>query len=651
MSDFENLPQSLGEGAASNPIVAEDLKFDGETLQDIAALKIVYQTALVAQKFVTSKTLVKQWNDADDLYRDIVTVENWPNTKKPRSAIPMPVVMEAIESLLPQVHTAFFSDTQPFLLDPKGKTTTEAARAMAHLVCWAIEEAGFEEEVRKILKSCFQYGTGIGKIGWETIKKTVKKYHKVGASVGTSSDVHDISRPTFEYVSLRNVLVNPHTNNQDIRTSKEVIFQKFVDATELDALRKSGDYKNVPTREQLKNALATDEEFTKNTLLGSQYLTWRDNQAELPTNEGSADPLKRPLELLEYWDGTRTITVLQRCIVIRNEEHDFDGHPFRSCSFIDVLDSFYGFGVAKLLQGEQGLQQGVLNKWVDALSLKLNPTWHRKKGSGTNSQNISVAPGKVVNDDGELTPLPMESVTDEALNAIQASEARAARRVGANSGPEMPTQAMRTAEGVQAFTGGVQVKLQYFIKNFANLVFKPVIRDFIQLTKDNLEPDQIEAILSERDSKALATIDVMDVYNGQYSVDVLSSVELAARRAMAQMIVPLTQMLGQPAVQQSFQMQRKKFNFVNFFNQIFEITGWPGDELVEDMTDEDKQWVMQNNAAMIAAQSKQQQQTQQQQNTIDQISAKGDTQAGVAVVKKILDAHSVEPAEVAGANG
>src|SRR6266705_1552435 len=136
MTDFNSLPHAIGEGEGYNPILKEDLAFGDEQLTDKAALAIVIQDTLIAEKFVQSKSLATEWSGADDLYRDYVPRQKWPNSDKFKSAIPMPVVMEAVESLLPQSHMAFFSEPQPFSLDAIGQTSPEAAKAMAHLVMW-----------------------------------------------------------------------------------------------------------------------------------------------------------------------------------------------------------------------------------------------------------------------------------------------------------------------------------------------------------------------------------------------------------------------------------------------------------------------------------------------------------------------------------
>jgi hypothetical protein len=232
----------------------------------------------------------------------------------------------------------------------------------------------------------------------------------------------------------------------------------------------------------------------------------------------------------------------------------------------------------------------------------------------------------------------MESITQEALEAINSSEVRASRRVGSNYGPEMPTQAMRTAEGVQAFTSGVQVRLQYFIEQFADLVFIPAIKAFVELAKDNLDEKQIQAIISDKQGEQYAG-DILDVYSGTYSIDVLTSTKLTARRAMAQMIPMMMQMVAQAPVQQSLTGQGKKFDFLEFLEQCFDITGWPKTDLIGDLTpqeqtaddgpDEPASYKSPVRHAQGSAE------TSERDLELEQ--TKGETRGGVQVIKHLLD--------------
>lgn len=637
MSGFESLKQALDVGTGLDRLTPEELAFRDQQLADETALKIVLQDVQLAEQYINSKALPIAWNNDEELFRAYVPLAKWPNSEQLKAHLSMPVVLEAIETLLPQTYLSFFSDEQPFLLDAEGKTTPAAARAMSCLVSWAIKQSGFKEEIRKTLKGGFEFGNGVDKWGWRTRTRQRKVYSRgQNGQIESKSDNQDIAHPTFEFVELRNLLVDPSLRCHDIREARYVIHRLYVTAEELDAMR--ADYKNIPTREQLTTILAAGSETAENSLTASNQVTFRQQQAEFQDKAATMNPLGQPLEILEYWTDDRVITVLQRKIVIGNEENEFGRKPFLSCAFIDVLGAFYGFGVGLLLSGEQKLQTGVANAWIDALNLSLNPPWNRKSGVGVASENVSFGPGRVVNKGGELEPIPVPDISSSAMAAIEASKARAARLVGANSGSEMPNQAMRTSEGVQQFTSGVQVKLQYFVDNFSELVFIPAIEAFIELCKENLSPDDINAILSEEDGAAYQS-DILEVYNGTYSVDVLDSTKLAARRAMAAMLPSLMQFVSTQPLQVALAAQSKKFDWVQFLRTGLEVIGWPEQGLIVDATPEDIQRFMQMQPGVAQAQAAQQIQQQKHQADLENINEKGTVQAGVAVVKEAVKAH------------
>jgi hypothetical protein len=639
---FETLSTAVNESTALAPITAEEVKFRDEQLADDKALGLVTTDADLAARFVSSKGLSASWNQNDDDFRALVPAQDWPGSPgKKRANLSMPQILEVIESLLPQIFLAFFSDKTPFILTAQGTTDPKAARAASKILTWAIKKSGFKEAIRQILKSCLLYGTGIGK--WSGEKGTTRKKTYSQSAEGVVAETKEVPYfcPKFERADLRNVLVDPALRTSDIRDAKYVIFQSFITANDLDDLRADETYKNVPTRAQLKEILAAKSEGTTDSVPGTKIESFRENQAERQTAETSSDPLQQPLELLEYWTKDRVITVLQRKIVIRNDENDDTG-GFVSESFIDVLNAFYGFGIGFLLLGEQKLQAGVANLWLDFLALKLNPMFHRRKGVGAGSQNIQAGPGKVVNDDGELVPLELtQNISAESLQALAVSESRARRRVGANFGPDMPTQAMRTAEGVQEFTAGIETRTQYFVERFADNVFIPGLEALLCLCKDNMTPADIDRVLTEEEGAAFQG-NHLDFYNGLYGIQVLSSTKLAAKRAMIGMVTPLLQLFQAAPVQQSLLTQAKKIDYAELLNQVIELVGWESNGLIVDATPEDLARAQQLNPAAIKAQSDMARTQVEHQNDLELESAKGDVRAGIQVVKHVLDQSAAE---------
>ncbi len=653
---FNELKPTAMDVAVGVDILPQEVAWEGEELSDEAALQIVLSDVNTAETYIQGKNGPLDWENYDNLYRGVTNKASWPGTEVQRASLVMPVVLEAIEKLLPSIYLSFFSDKQPFLIEPRGQTTPVSARALSHLLQWAVKQSDFPEAIRRTLKSCLLYGTGHLRYSWCIDSERQASYAYTEDNSGVERQVKDveISYPSVEHVEIRNILVDPGCREQDVRKARYVVAQIFVDASELDYLRADTTYKNVPTKAQLTEALATGSESTTDSMKGSKYETWRDLQAEKQDAAVSVDPTKKPLELLEYVTDDRIITVLQRMIVIRNEANEFESKTYLSSNFIDVLGSHYGFGVGKLLASEQLLQTSVVNKWLDSLALLLNPPFTEQKGLGGGSQQIKIAPGKILTSVGTLTPVPIPSVTKEAIEAMAASEERATKRVGANGGDNMPSQALRTAEGVNAFNQGIVDKLQYFIEIFSRLVFVPALEALLELCLRKLKPQDIKQILSDADAQALSS-DMLAIYNGKVSISTLSSTKLAARRAAAQLVPFLFQLLSAQPFSDALASQNKKFDYVEFMSETVDLAGWDINSLIVDATPEDVQRHMQMAQSSQAgkAQGEQQLEAQKNQDVLQQIDATGMMRAGVLTVKHALDqsGKAEESANPQSANG
>jgi hypothetical protein len=654
MSGFNALPGAIDEGQSLAPVLPEETAFSDEQLEDLAAVKLVVQDAVLAEQYLSKQYLPAEWQKNDEMYRALVRQRQWANGVA-RANLGMPLIMEVIDKhLLPAVHMSFFSEEQPFQLEPKGKTSREASDAMARILNWAIRKSDFKEEMRLVEKSALQYGLGVAKWGWRTATEKKKTFQyvnhpdpedstKTRQTVEASEDEYECNYPTFEWVGLRHILVDPSCNRQDVRKARWVIFQSFITADELDQYRDQEGYKNIPSRDELRLILANKGEPTTNSLKGELSPTNLQLQSEKPDVATTVDPLSQPLEVLERWDGEYVTVVVQRKLLIRNEEHELGRMPFLSCAFIDVLGSLYGFGVAKLLGGEQSLQQGIINSYIDILALQLNPSFQLMKGLGNSRQNIEMSPGGVINENGELKPLPIPSVTTEALNAVSASEARATRRVGANGGDNMPTQAMRTAEGVQAFTSGLTQSLEYFIEIFSDLVFIPALEALCDLCKSKLQPDQINEILTEADGQVFQG-NLLDIYNGDYSFNVLVSTKLGRRKAAAALLPALFQLFQAAPVHDSLAARGESVDWEYLIKDSLALAGWPIDQIIKKMTPEEIQRAqMQNSGQAMVAQAQMAMLQQKHAYDLENIEQTGLARAGVAVVKDaIKQGHAAE---------
>jgi len=642
MSSFAQLSNAIDEGAALAPITAVDVRPADENFSDEVAFGIVMQDAQDSLAYLASKSLVPLGIDtADDLVRGVSAPRLWSNGK-PRANLAMHVTLQAIEKIMPALYMSLFGQGKktPFLVTPVGKTKPEAARAQASLLSWAMKGAKTKEEMRLMLKTALTYGFTVGCWGWESKQQRKKVYTKKDDKMVGEWKTEDIEIPSFECLDLKMVLVDPGLKRQDVQSgAKFVIKQWFTDGYGLADYRANATYKNIPTDEQLADLLSNKSEPTEDSLAYNKRAVWREFQAKLESESTSKDPMMQPLEILEWTSEDRVITVLQRKLVIRNEENEFGKLNFQSCAFIDILGSAWGFGVAKLLAGEQNLQRGVINNHIDSLALILNPVYQLLKGIGPGTQAIPLSPGKVITESGELKPLITPDVTKPAMETIAASDQRANEKVGANGGANMPNQAMRTAEGVQAFAGDVIQRLQYFLEMFINLVYLPTLEAFLAIMKDHLTIEQVQSILSTEEGKAYEG-DISDVYNAEVDVDVIAGANMMAKYAAAQLAPSIIQLVSAGPVADQLETSGMKFAFDEFTKEYVDMMGWDVDSLFVPQTAEDKQRVQQKNAAMIKTQGDLVLQQAKHQDNLSEIDAKGSAQAGVAVVRQTIKAHT-----------
>ena len=639
---FENLPTAIDVGVAENPILPGEVRTADEAWDDTTALGIVLQDAESAIAYLQSKALVPVGVEgADNVYRAYSNPRQWPNGK-PKASLSMPVALVAIEKILPALYMSLFAQgkKQPFLVTPIGKTKPEAARAQASLLSWAMKQAKLKEEMRLCLKGALQYGLTVGCWGWESKTQRKKTYtRKDGKMVGEWKD-EDIEIPSFEWCNPREILVDPTLARQDVQSgAKFIIKQRFTDGYGLADFRDNPAYKNVPTDDELANFLANGSEPTEDTLAAQKQLVWREFQAQLNSEKSSKDPMAQPLEILEYTTKDRVVTVLQRKLVIRNDANEFGRLNYQSCAYIDVLGSAWGFGICKLLAGEQRLQTGVVNSWIDSLALTLNPVYLETKGIGPGTQSVPTAPGKVITTSGEMKPLITPDVTRPAMEALTASNERANEKAGSNSGAGMAPSVSRTAEGVQAFTSDVVQRLQYFLEQFINLVYIPTLEAFLMIMKDHLTIDQVNSILTAEEGKAYEG-DIADVYNAEVDVDVVAGANMMARFAASQLAPMVIQLVSAGPVADQLEVAGKKFAYDEFLTETLDMMGWDVNNLVVDMTPADLQRLQQKNAAVTKVQGDLALQGQKHQDNLSEIDAKASGQAGVAVVRQLLKTHA-----------
>jgi hypothetical protein len=644
-------------------------------------LQIVKNDLNLAEYYLLAKGMTVEFDKDDRLYLFRMPQAFWEGSSVPRSSLGMPLILEHIESLLPQVMNALFNDDPPFDADPMPKTSMDAARACQHVISYQLDHMGFREETRVGVKEGLTYGTAVWKLSWDQHKEHRAIWKRGGPQEVQKSDAGPVLIPTreskkakrvkeeflvngpkIEALHVRHMVVDPSLRRPDIRKARYVIHRTYPTLDDLEQLRGKHGYDKLPPKEELIQLFFPPKEMPERSLLEGRSTTSVLNTgvSSLDINMEfkamprwqmpSSDPNFQPLEVLEYWTREKCIAVLNRKLVIKNDINPFGFLPFLSINYIDVPDSYYGIGVAKLLGGEQRLQQGIINSRLDDLALRLSGTFIRKRGANTPTQQVRLRPGGIIDSDDEkgIQMIQYPPAITDAFEEVAQSDTRAQRRTGANefvtTGSAPSTgQIGRTASGVQTLAAGVGARIGYFVDFIANLFFIPALEAIHQMNAMWLDEEQIDEILTSKLGEQYKG-DALDVKNARLKFRMLAGAKLRSRQQRSQTLPNITQFLMSPQIQDALNDQQMKLDIAEVIQQWFDVTETPGRQsLIVPMSAQDKQRQQAKNEAMQAMS----QAEQKHRHTLEEIEAKGQAQAGTGIIKELAKHVSPETAQAA----
>jgi hypothetical protein len=644
------LPPALGEDDPVKELVLKDLNR--------------------GEYYLLAKGMSVEWDADDRLYLFRVPQGFWEGSSVPRASLGVPLIYEHIESLMPQVMSALFADSPPFEAIARPKIKQNAARASKEIITYQLDQMKFREELRKCAKEMLVYGTCYMRLGWRRYQKTI--FERVRQGVPNVQSVNNlpvksyapgdgkwkmksrkvwVNEPYCENVHVRYIIPDPKLRCPDIRKAGFLCHREYMGVEALEKAFRHIPGNTLPPVEELKSYFDQPKESPERSMLEGRSTTSVMNTgiSSLDLNmefkampryqESTSDPNRQELEVVEYWTETQHYVLLNRKIVILKEQNTFSEIPYRSCCFTDVLDSFFGIGIARLLKGEQRLQQGVINGRLDDLSIRLSGNFIRKRGSNTPAQQLRLRPGGIIDTDDEngIKMIEYPPALADAFTEVEASDSRAQRRSGANElitqgGQQGPSSITRTATGMNALSAGVGARLGYLIDFISDLIFVPALEFFQECNSKWLDEETITAILTDELAHDYDG-DMLDVVNAKMKFKMLASAKAKARQALAQNMTPMLQIFQQQPVIEAMGAQGLVVDWVEVAQAVADISEIAGTQKwVRTMTPEEKQALQAKNEFAQQVATKQ----IDNQNQIQQIQAKGQAQSQTAMVKAII---------------
>jgi hypothetical protein len=601
---------------------------------DDPALRLVVQDADRAENFEKSKQFVMGWTVASALYQSPYQQRFWEGTQVERASVPFYTLATAVNGLVPQILNGLFYETPPFLVQERPGTTAQAARAWSAVLAFQLEDIGFREECRLGIHQAALYGTAIWKYGWESYTQERKVYalkaqplnvqNPVPGSAPVqiqSDDIEEeiieeiVDRPVFEHLTnLGHVLVDPKLDRPDISKARFVVHRKSMTFDDLDKLRDRPGFE-IPSREELIMLFFPPRELPPEGTdqVIPDALGGLGARAEDRFDDDVFDPFSQPLEVLERWDKDRVICVLQRKLVICNDDNPYGAVPFLSVNWWDVPESFWGLGLGKLVGSEQRLQQGITCTWLDQAALNLNGVFVRVKGKSVPTQSIRIAPGRIIDVDSkdDFTPLGRTPAVPEAGMQIQMSQSRTDLVAGTDAGVTGAAGASghsnlaRSSAGAQMLGAGSSNRTGDFVEKFSTQVLLRFLYAVMQMNRALLPVSTLRYILNEELQNAFLQDEqnggVVSLLNARMRFTISAGAKMQARRAMAQSLPILTQFLSTPAVHEGLAAQQKKVDISEVLRMFWEVNEWKNySDVIVPMTPQEIQQMQQNSPSAIA---------------------------------------------------
>jgi hypothetical protein len=682
-------------GNELTPRIAESQVETGPTpatppaFDDDAAATIALKDYHEAQAWLDSNSWLAEWQYVDYLYQSPNYDRDWRGTSSRPARISRFIIAKNSNTMKTQMRRAIFSESYPFLLEPRGKLaglkddkTELLLKAWTELFDELSERAEFEYNMGLLMASQGLQGTGIGNPGWEereVIRKTRKRKEppkEVDMPIGGKkkidtweSDTFTVkeekvteSWPFFEYRRLGTTIFDPkwRTPNRPDQSAGYKIDIDYVNFEDLDQMREMSCYKDLPPTKDLKKYFLERPEGDAE--VGSQVAQAMNSQSSVVLHakgenvQTSAEPTLKPLMLVKRWRKERVCEVLvyeSRQKVIRNEEHELGDHALGyTANWWDIDNCGYGIGIGRLNAGDQRINQGVLNEVLKWIGFPLNaPFLYDSGGGNAPTQNVIAgmgtfwgvrAPGGDVSK--AIRPMEMPKLPPEAIQLYELAKSDSENVVGADSiamqgNVNTPgSSAMRTATGVQRAGGKADENISDPVANLEGIIRRWL--EFLwEMVLEQMPIREIREILSDRLGDAIvAQINAEDFLNAKFKIKILCGQKLAAKAAIMQLIPFILQIFQQPQLMQFLHQKGWTVNFKSIediMQRMSELNQWQ--DIFVPLTPEEKQMVQSMQPGAQKAQADAAVEQVKGQEKLKQIAAKGQADVQASVVDHALE--------------
>lgn len=612
-----------------------------------------------------------RWQNADALYLGYVAQKYWEGTKIPRANIAVFTAYEQIESMIPRIMQALFGDNPWFDANALGSTLPAAARVSRDVILAQTMQSRIKAVAEIGIRSGLTYGNGVFEASWLYSKQTVKKFlprfvpvrhlmrHPItgmpfAAPTGEYNRIiQEVeeeeyeNRPVINALSLKDFYIDPNCPTSNPRDGRFTLVRGYPDIDYLKSLRGAEGF-TIPDDQGL-----IELSHTKPSAQADNTKGWEES-ARLgmwsPQIDQTTDPGGGRIELLRYSSARRIVWVANQSHILYNRPNPYGRILQYNLCYTDLIDRFYGLAITDVTEGEQRLQEGVLNARIDELALNIHASTVVNRSNNEPAYKLRVRPGAVIYSSDPTKDMVRQytnNVTAQAFQETAASDMRVQKITGqadTNSGGQNPVARSATGAGLQG--QAAQSRVQYLVEKCEYNVLEPMLNDFHLLNQHHLDPDQmVEAVSGEN-------IDPQLVFGAKVRFEMRASSRMQARTGLLQILPYVMQYAMNPQLQSELAQQGKTMDYEEILQMLLDSTGYRKKAIwVRDMTPEEKQSLAQaqqnpQNAALIQQRERLQSIGTQKMNTDEMALVKQAIISSAAMkIAKMADAKSKSSAD------
>lgn len=562
-----------------------------QELEKAQALSLVNQTFYQFEQY-RSQAHDPRWIENDNLYAGNLPQRYWPGSRIPRSNVPMQIVFDQIESALPAIMSALFNNGDNwFEVVAEDGTPAQDAKMVQNALeyCFEHPKSDFGSTVRQeinfAVKQILQHGNGGVHCYWDV----------------------KLDRPVAEWVDLRDMYFDPGACTPDLDEHRAVIRRKRMTVQEILDF-KADPRMNVPSHEQLW-AMAS----TSNAAQGDQTKAAQESSRGVSYTPGATDwvpnPVDSKVEVHMYYSRTRIIFTINRQWVLFNGPNPYSFIPFCFAPCYTFLGRAYAMSIGDVQGANQRVIEGYINAHRDEMALRIHPPRVSPRGAVLSPQENKFGPGadfRVDDPSKDIQLLYPQGGMTNVFQDIAYFQSVADARTGITalgSGVPRPSNANRTASGMQMQMNGSANRLSSIVQNIEDFMITPLLYKMFRLKQFHLRPEQ--TVPGQNSQGGVYQVPAT-VFQKKMAFRMFAASRMLSREKLLSMVPIFAQYLFQGPFIEGMHKIGKTVNVSGFWDMVQEATGIKGRfDLIQNLTPQEMQGVQQNSPAAVEQQKAQ----------------------------------------------